>query len=45
MSKVILLASGLKFILLKSQLSAMAALFRQLNFLDLCIIPVKQVPS
>lgn len=45
MSKVVLLASGLKFILLKSQLSALAALFRQLHFPDLCIIPVKQVPS
>lgn len=45
MSKVVLLANGLKWILLKSQLSAMAALFRQLHFPDLCIIPVKQVPS
>lgn len=45
MSKVVLLANGLKFILLKSKLSAMASLFRQLHFPDVCIIPVKQVPS
>lgn len=42
MSKVVLLANGLKFILLKSKL---ASLFRQLHFPDVCIIPVKQVPS
>lgn len=45
MSKVVLLGNGLKLILLKSELSAMAALFMQLHFRDLCIIPVKQVPS